>query len=70
MAVINAVDHDLGKRVGREELLIKTAVLSNVLAHLLLHVELTAINLVCDSCPKVLQTVHPWQWVATEIYIR
>ena len=67
MAVVDAVHHDLGKRVGREELLIKTAVFSNVLAHLLLHVELTTINLVSDSCPKVFQTVHPWQWVATEI---
>ena len=57
-------------RLGKIELLVQVAVLVNVHGNLLLHVHLTAIYLVGDSCAQMLQTCHPRKRITTQNHLR
>ena len=69
MAIVDVIDSDSGRRVRKVELLVQTAVLSNVLPNLLLHVQLTTIYLVSDHGSQMFEGFYPWQWVTTKVHI-
>ena len=66
MTVEDIVHIDVSGRVGKVELLVQVAVLVNVHGNLLLHVQLTTIYLVGDSCAQMLQTCHPRKRISTQ----
>ena len=69
MTVVDGVKGELCNWVGIVEFLVQSAVLVYIPGNFLLDIKLPSINLVGDHGAQVLQVVHPWKRIATQVHV-